>query len=44
MYQYARAAKKLWMFVNQGDTELAAKIVRGRPAVDWWERGYLGQR
>ena len=35
----AWAAKELWKFYNLGDTELAANVVRQRPAVDWWERG-----
>jgi len=39
LFQYSRAAKELWKFCNLGDTELAANIVRGQPAVDWWERG-----
>jgi len=39
LFQYSRAAKELWKFCNLGDTELAANIVRDRPAVDWWRRG-----
>lgn len=39
LFQYSRAAKELWKFCHLGDTELAAKIVRERPAVDWWQRG-----
>ena len=39
LFQYSRAAKELWKFCHLGDPELAAKIVRKRPAVDWWQRG-----
>jgi hypothetical protein len=39
LFQYSRAAKELWKFCNLGDTELAANIMRERPAVDWWQRG-----
>lgn len=39
LFQYSRAAKELWKFCHLGDAELAAKIVRERPAVDWWQRG-----
>ena len=39
LFHYSRAAKEFWKFCNLGDTELAANIVRERPAVDWWERG-----
>jgi len=38
LFHYSRAAKELWKFCNLGDTELAANIVRERPAVDWWEQ------
>jgi len=39
LFQYSRAAKELWKFCNLGDPELTAKIMRERPAIDWWERG-----
>jgi len=39
LFHYSRAARELWKFSNLADTELAANIVRERPAVDWWERG-----
>ena len=39
LFHYSRAAKELWKFWNLGDTELAANIMRERPAVDWWQRG-----
>ena len=39
LFHYSRAAKELWKFCNLGDTELAANIMRERPAVDWWQRG-----
>lgn len=39
LFQYSRAAKELWKFCNLGDPELAAKTVRERPAVDWWQLG-----
>lgn len=39
LFHYLRAAKELWKFCNLGDTELAANIMRERPAVDWWQRG-----
>ena len=39
LFHYSRAAKELWQFCNLGDTELAANIVRERPAVDGRERG-----
>jgi hypothetical protein len=44
LFQYSRAAKELWKFCNLGDSELAAKIVHERPAVDWWQRGAPGTR
>lgn len=43
LFQYSWAAKELWEFCNVGDAELAATIVRERPAVDWWQRGALGR-
>jgi len=39
LFHYSRAANELWKFCNLGDTELAANIMRERPAVDWWQRG-----
>jgi len=39
LFHYSRAAKELWKICNLGDTELAANIMRERPAVDWWQRG-----
>lgn len=39
MVQDARAAKEVWKFRSLGDWELAGKVVRERPAVDWWQRG-----
>lgn len=39
LFHYSRAAKELWKFCNLSDTELAANIMRERPAVDWWQRG-----
>ncbi len=42
LFHYSRAAKELWKFCNLGDTELAANIVRERPAVDWWATAQKG--
>lgn len=44
LFHYSRAAKELWKFCNLGDAELTAKLVRERPAVDWWQRGAPGTR
>lgn len=43
-FQYSRAAKELWKSCNLGDPELAANIMRERPAIDGWERGAPRQR
>lgn len=39
IFQYSRTVKELLKFCSLGDPELAAHIVRERPAVDWWDRG-----
>lgn len=39
LFQYSRAAKELWKFCNLGTPEIAARIIRDQPAVDWWELG-----
>ncbi|MDO5740637.1 MAG: hypothetical protein Q4P07_10865 [Ornithinimicrobium sp.] len=40
LFQYSRAAKKLWKFCNLGPVELTASLItRDDPSTDWWERG-----
>lgn len=39
IFQYSRAAKELWKFCNLVHVEIAAKVIREDPLVDWWERG-----
>lgn len=39
LFQYSRAAKKLWKFCNPGDVELTARQVHEAPPIDWGDRG-----
>jgi hypothetical protein len=39
VFQYSRAAKELWKFCNMTDVEMTARLTRGQPTIDWWERG-----
>ena len=44
VFQYSRAAKKLWKFCNHVQVEIAAALIQEQPPHDWWERGAPRQR
>lgn len=42
--QYSRAAKKLWVFCDDGQAESLAAFLAHTPEIDWWERGSFRKR
>jgi hypothetical protein len=44
LFQYSRAAKKLWKYCNYLQVGMAAAMIREQPPHDWWERGAPRQR
>lgn len=44
IFQYSRAAKKLWVFCGESNVASLARIIDESPALDWWERGSFRRR
>jgi hypothetical protein len=44
LFQYGRAAKKLWTFCNAGEVISTAALIAEGAAIDWWERGAFRRR
>lgn len=44
MFQYSRAAKKLWSFCYVGSSRDAARFIAASDEVDWWARGAYRHR
>lgn len=44
IFQYSRAAKKLWVFCDDSGVESLAAFLEGEPQIDWWERGAFRER
>jgi len=44
LFQYGRAAKKLWTFCNSGEVISTAALIAEGPVIDWWERGTFRRR
>lgn len=44
VFQYSRAAKKLWVFCNDSQVESLAGFLADAPEIDWWERGSFRRR
>lgn len=44
VFQYSRAAKKLWSFCNMTSAPEAARFIADSDGIDWWVRGAYRQR
>jgi hypothetical protein len=44
LFQYSRAARKLWKLCNLTNVEITARHLHEDTSIDWWERGAPKQR
>ena len=44
LFQYGRAAKKLWTFCNASEVISTSALIAEGPVIDWWERGAFRRR